>query len=371
MRLVYLSPVPWASFAQRPHKFVEWFHFKYQAEVLWVDPYPTRLPALEDLRRIRGKGIKPALEIAKSKPAWLNLICPRSLPVEPLPGSGAVNGLLWCNVFKVIRQFLSGGEVLIGIGKPSELALQVLRRHPDEHSFYDVMDDFPAFYTGLSRSAMRQREERIVSAVSRLIVSSTTLAHRFASFSEKMSVVHNACAVDLLPEIGDIQKKSRIPVLGYVGTIGQWFDWTLVLKLANELPLAKIRLVGPVYVLPEEPLPKNIELLPPCDHETALIAMKEFNAGLIPFCINDLTASVDPIKYYEYMSLGLPVISTRFGEMAMRDNQSGVFIADTYSDFVGMVRAALVHEFNSEEVQTFRIENSWSARFDGCGIIDE
>ena len=33
MQLVYFSPVPWASFAQRPHKFVEWFHARCGAIV--------------------------------------------------------------------------------------------------------------------------------------------------------------------------------------------------------------------------------------------------------------------------------------------------------------------------------------------------
>lgn len=44
MQLVYLSPLPWDSFSQRPHQFVEWFHNKHGGEVLWIDPYPTRLP---------------------------------------------------------------------------------------------------------------------------------------------------------------------------------------------------------------------------------------------------------------------------------------------------------------------------------------
>ena len=38
MQLVYFSPVPWASYAQRPHKFVEWFHARRVLKVRWVDP---------------------------------------------------------------------------------------------------------------------------------------------------------------------------------------------------------------------------------------------------------------------------------------------------------------------------------------------
>ena len=53
MRLVYLSPVPLASFAQRPHHFVRWFHERFDATVTWIEPYPARLPRATDLRRLR------------------------------------------------------------------------------------------------------------------------------------------------------------------------------------------------------------------------------------------------------------------------------------------------------------------------------
>ena len=56
--------------------------------------------------------------------------------------------------------------------------------------------------------------------------------------------------------------------------------------------------------------------------------MQGFSAGLIPFIKNELTASVDPIIYYEYFVLGLPVLSTRFGEMALREGSPGVFLVD-------------------------------------------
>jgi hypothetical protein len=43
--------------------------------------------------------------------------------------------------------------------------------------------------------------------------------------------------------------------------------------------------------------------------------MRQWHAGLIPFVRNALTDSVDPVKYYEYRSCGLPVLTTLFGEM--------------------------------------------------------
>lgn len=368
MHLVYLSPVPWASFAQRPHKFVEWFHARNGGEVLWIDPYPTRLPKIADFRRKKSAaaaGITSSAEL----PHWLRVIQPRALPIEPLPLGGALNRFLWRDLLNQVGQFLNKPNSLIGIGKPSALALQILIRHQEVPSFYDAMDDFPAFYEGLSRQAMEQRECAVASKVSKILVSSTALARRFDSHKSKLSMALNACATEMLPDEPLIPPSTVHPVLGYLGTIGHWFDWHLVFALATANPIARIRLIGPLYSPPPAELPPNIELLPPCNHAMALRAMQDFSVGLIPFKQTDLTASVDPIKYYEYRALGLPVVSTYFGEMAFREQQSGVFLVSRQSDLTGVVARALEYQSNKNEIQKFRNENSWGARFDACGLF--
>ena len=54
MRLLYFSPVPAGSYAQRPHFMVRaWLEWGVES-VLWVNPYPCRLPRWQDLRRAGG-----------------------------------------------------------------------------------------------------------------------------------------------------------------------------------------------------------------------------------------------------------------------------------------------------------------------------
>ncbi|TKB26126.1 glycosyltransferase family 1 protein [Desulfopila sp. IMCC35006] len=371
MRLVYFSPVPWESFAQRPHKFVEWWlHASRGGEVLWVDPYPTRLPELADFRRIKVvEGSTTKLAVKVNTPAWLTVLHPNSLPIEPLSGAGWINAQLWKNIFQSIKAFVEKGGCKFAIGKPSKLALQTLRRHPLVPSLYDAMDDFSAFYRGLSRIAMSRREREVSERVTRISVSSTILAERFGAYHSKLALALNACAIETLPPPKAITKNSGKLVLGYVGTIGHWFDWPLVFDLAKANPSMCIRLIGPTYSSPPEPLPRNIELLPACDHAKAMNYMQEFSVGLIPFKRTDLTASVDPIKYYEYRALGLPVISTSFGEMALRGRQTGVFLTNKYSDLAKLVEKAIAFECEVDEIQEFRTLNSWEARFNASGIL--
>ena len=62
-----------------------------------------------------------------------------------MPGSGVSNGLFWKGLFKAIDKFAKKDKFLLGIGKPTELSLQLLDRYPAINSFFDAMDDFPSF----------------------------------------------------------------------------------------------------------------------------------------------------------------------------------------------------------------------------------
>lgn len=367
MRLIYLSPVSWDSFSQRPHKFVGWFQQRYHGDVIWIDPYPTRLPRLGDMGRKRSIDRPAASSGQDSLPGWLRLHTPRALPFEPVPGSSTVNRALWRPLFAALQDFNAGDDCFIVVGKPSALALQVLARHPGSETLYDAMDDFPSFYEGLSKWSMLRKEGALAKRVHWISVSSTRLAQRLARYSDKLLVVHNACDADL-PE-PSFEHRTRADaksphVLGYIGTIGAWFDWDLVIRLAQANPTHKVRLIGPLYNLPQHALPGNIELLPACSHTDAIAHMRMFSVGLIPFKLTSLTASVDPIKYYEYRALGLPVISTPFGEMSLRGSESGVFLLDGTSNLGKIAGQAIAHVDDTSVVDRFRRKNTWESRFE-------
>lgn len=365
MRLTYLSPVPWASFSQRPHKFVEWFNRRTGDAVLWVDPYPTRFPSLSDFRRLKTKEDRQK----GAPPPWLRVITPTAVPIEPLPGSGWLNALLWKRLFNELDAFASNHPTMLAIGKPSALGLAVLERFKGRRSVYDAMDDFPAFYSSFSRLAMRWREQQLVRRVSTVLASSTALKQRWSPSSTDVRLVHNGLDPNVLPppKLNDATRTSM--VLGYVGTIASWFDWDWIIKLAKARPADVVRLIGPVFTPVPSTLPQNIKILPPCNHQAALIAMQDFDVGLIPFKRNNLTASVDPIKYYEYRALGLAVISTGFGEMALRSDEEGVFISWGEQDISDLIQNAIYCRAGADYAHKFAEDNSWDKRFDEARII--
>ncbi|MCM2459940.1 glycosyltransferase family 1 protein [Pseudomonas sp. CG7] len=364
MRMIYLSPLPWASFSQRPHHFVDWYHHQTGAPVLWIDPYPTRLPTLNDFR-----GKPPvADQQSASAPPWLQVRKPRSLPIEPLPGSAMLLKRLWRDLFKEAVAFAAQGPCMICVGKPSELALQLLALIPQSSTVYDAMDDFPAFYRGLSRRSMERRQAQLIRRVGTVLASSNPLRDKLLGMTDQVALALNACDLHGLMPVERLDLSAKQQVLGYVGTLGRWFDWDLVIALARANPGNLVRLIGPVFTPPPCALPANIELLPECSHASAIAAMARFSVGLIPFKRNRLTASVDPIKYYEYRALGLPVIATRFGEMALRDREPSVWIVEEGTDLRKTVVEALASQSDCSAVQQFRDAHRWAQRFSAINL---
>ena len=80
---------------------------------------------------------------------------------------------------------------------------------------------------------------------------------------------------------------------------------------------------------------------------------------------------MDPIKYYEYRALGLPVLSTRFGEMARREREPGVFLVEARAALGPQVHRALRHRDSDDAIRLFRANNSWRVRFDAtCSAVN-
>ena len=236
--------------------------------------------------------------------------------------------LLWRKAWREIEQYASGGPLTVGVGRPCALALAALSELRPTASFFDAMDNFPEFHRGLSRRAMRLHEDAIAARVDLVVASSTFLAEKFARRGLRVERILNACdrrrregdketrrrrdketrrqrdketrrqgdketrrggdaaclLVSCLPVSPSPLLRSRLPspVLGYLGCIGHWFDWPLVVRLAEALPQARVELVGPCAVGPPERLPANVRLLPGCRQSQAADHLARFSAGLIP-----------------------------------------------------------------------------------------
>ncbi|WP_454827183.1 glycosyltransferase [Paraburkholderia xenovorans] len=357
--LIYFSSVPFDSYAQRPHFMVSAFADHGFGKILWIDPYPTRLPNFADLRRI---GSHPA-SLTHNNDMRIRVLRPSALPIEPLPLAGFINRVVaWKPVLARMTEFAHDTEhCVLAIGRPSRLAEWALAHIPHQRSFADILDNFPAFYRGVSRFAMNARMSAICRKVTDVYCSSAQLAQDLSRIRRDAVVVLNGyCTENLPPPSSPVSRKY----IGYVGTIGEWFDWPLVRSIASALPTVPIRLIGPEFVARPPDLPANIECMGEQPHEQMAALVSEFAVGLIPFRINDLTAGVDPIKFYEYRSMGVPVWSTEFGEMRSRAAADGVSLICHESSWEHLWDAVNRSHCDFENVARFRADVCWSKRFE-------
>jgi hypothetical protein len=356
--LLYFAPVPWDSYLQRPHYFARHFLQHAGQSVVWIDPYPARMPALADLGGVWRRRLRTP------RPPGLTVVRPGAIPIEPLATGRWLNRtLLWHRLHRRLPPFSGGKQLIVGIGRPHSLALAALERLDPARSFYDAMDDFPEFYRGRAQRAAAASEQAIVSSVNAILVASAGLWSKFAAHGDKRIMIRNGFDMASLPPVAP--RPSGPPVLGYVGSVASWFDWPLVIRLARAVPNALVHVVGPRYAAPPRPLPPNLKLFPACAHEAAVEHIRRFSVGLIPFKRNRLTAGVDPIKYYGYRAMGLSVLTTAFGDMAGRGPADGVFILDDDAGLEAGTYAALGAQVDDATIARFREEHSWERRFDG------
>jgi glycosyltransferase involved in cell wall biosynthesis len=142
------------------------------------------------------------------------------------------------------------------------------------------------------------------------------------------------------PELADLPR----PRVGFVGTIDDRLDVKLLVRCAVALPGATIVLVGPIrwHRVDLRPLRSlgNVRFLPPCPHSQVPAIVGAFDVCLIPYRVNEYTRGLSPVKLYEYLAMGKPVVATNLPYL--RREAAHIRIGETPQEFLAEIRAALV-----------------------------
>jgi glycosyltransferase involved in cell wall biosynthesis len=160
------------------------------------------------------------------------------------------------------------------------------------------------------------------------------------------------------------------PVVSYVGGLHRWFDVSLLHQVARRMPDVQFLIVGPATV-PVESLAAldNVHLTGARPHEDIPAFLAHVDAAIIPYVLDEYTASVFPTKLIEYLAMGLPVVSTSVPEVVAFRNQHGdvVDIADTPDAFAAAIRRALVPQSpdTRDRRSSLAGSQSWAVRVAG------
>jgi len=154
------------------------------------------------------------------------------------------------------------------------------------------------------------------------------------------------------------------PIAVYVGALDVWFDYDLVNNAARQLPHISFVLIGPEGIARTklEKLP-NIHLLGKRAYDELPGYLINADVGIIPFNVKkypDLVNCINPLKLYEYMSCGLPVVATKWDELISLS--SPAILVQQEEEFINAVRNCTSLAYDPIPLHDYAAKQDWSKR---------
>lgn len=273
---------------------------------------------------------------------------------------GWVASLYSERIFRKIEQY-----DLIVIGYPL-----YFRYVPDSYKgkvIYDCMDNYEALYPD-SKNAFKvaEWEKKLVSRSDLVIVTANKLFHKIRGMmpDKEIVLIRNGTKDKVINEPFEpkIQQTYKI---GYFGTIAEWFDFDLITKSLEKIQDIEYHLIGPM-TKPYEQEQQRIIFEGIVPHQKLCEVTKDYSCFIMPFIVNDIVEWVDPVKLYEYISLGKCIISVRYPEIERFADY--VYMYSDSAEFLRILQElkqkGFPPRYNSRQQVAFLAENSWDKRFE-------
>jgi glycosyltransferase involved in cell wall biosynthesis len=245
--------------------------------------------------------------------------------------------------------------------------------HP-KFTIYDYIDELEIF-CGYGPEMVEEHRELIRRADLVTVTAEKLLNDVTATRSE--AVVLSPNAVDYqhfaaarhvggAADIAGLLDPER-PVIGYYGALADWFDYELVrystLRTGFQYLLIGLDYDGTVKKAGLDTCP-DIHFIGPRDYQALPSYASVFDVATIPFCVNRITEATSPLKLYEYMAAGKPIVTTDMRECR---RYRSVLIGRSREEFVEQLYRALELRSDARYLAVLEKEakeNTWSARVD-------
>jgi glycosyltransferase involved in cell wall biosynthesis len=233
----------------------------------------------------------------------------------------------------------------------------------DQRQWPTKSDDYRRKLTAGYEAIMRDAEV--------VISNCEPVRERFAALREDIHVVSNG--TEIFPGASqwavpaDLARLPR-PIIGYVGNLRDRVDFALVRKVAAEHRSGSVVMIGSAHDsthvedLADVP---NIHFLGVRPYADAVRYIRAFDVAMMPHLVNELTQSMNPLKLYVYVALGVPVVTTAVPNID--DVASGVNVATSHTQFLRKLRLALAGDgvrLPAYQRKLVVTRSSWSKRIE-------
>lgn len=233
---------------------------------------------------------------------------------------------------------------------------------------YDCMDEWTNF-PGFGPEVLT-REEALVRGADATIVSADRLWEKWKAVAPRLVLAKNGIDSEHYRALygeNQLLGSVRHPVIGYYGALASWVDVPLLEKIASLHPDATIVLAGGHFDVDLSPLSRfsNVRLLGQRPYAEMPKLLWNFDVCVIPFLVNDITEATNPVKFYEYLYGGKPVVAPALTELLPYESLS--YLARGHEDFLEKLDAALSEppeDPRRAARRTVAEENDWAHRYE-------
>jgi glycosyltransferase involved in cell wall biosynthesis len=295
------------------------------------------------------------------------------LPIYYSPLTNWVNQRLWLRDLRRTLKSLRWQADVLWTYWPHTAYL--VGRLGERVAVYHCIDDFAAAgYPLTSRQAIEGMEAAQCRKVDLVLARTASLADAKAQLNPNTHLLPGGVDADAfdpgrLPDPpAEIATLPR-PRIGFVGTLDDRVDAQLLVHCAEHMPRATFVLVGPQkrHRSSLEGLHglSNVRLFPPRPHSEVPAVLGAFDVCIIPYRVTRYTQALSPIKLYEYLAMGKPVVATDLPYV--RREAHNVRIAGDAQQFLSALNEALAHRPSAREQARWRAAaeaQSWPRQVD-------
>ena len=167
-------------------------------------------------------------------------------------------------------------------------------------------------------------------------------------------------------EFNEIISNGKINI-GYYGALAKWFDYDLI-KEIDKTNKYNIILIGIEYDDSYEKSKinkcKNVYFIGSRDYEVLPCYASQIDVLTIPFVVNDITNATSPLKLFEYMALGKPIVTSAMNECK---KYKSVLISKNHKEFLSNLEKAYKLKNDTKYISLLKKEaeeNSWEKKAD-------
>lgn len=238
---------------------------------------------------------------------------------------------------------------------------------------YEIYDDYTLdFSTGVAHPHIAELEHEAIRGARHVFFTSEPLQTRKSNPDVPHSLVGNGVNYPIFAKyrIAPAERDGR-PVAGYLGNLSDFFDWQLMHDVCHQLSHVDFIFHGQVetHRLGErETLYHAMRAMPNVRFSGRVgrvlgaSSIARYDVLLIPFVVNKAMDAVNPLKLWEYLATGLPVVSTPM--VAVKEKEPMVITADGSAEWVAAINRALTPEFNDAAAVHGRIERAEAHSWD-------